>query len=161
MNKTNFAKDEARARLTIERQFLAEPARIWRFLTEPALLDQWWAPAPWKTVTKQMDFRIGGRWLYSMNGPEGEEHFCRMDFLEIEHGIRMKSDDYFCDADGRLNESLPSQSFDTSLVAEGKGTKVVTVVQYASLDDMNTILEMGMREGLSQAYEQLETLLAA
>jgi uncharacterized protein YndB with AHSA1/START domain len=159
MSKTRFTRNDADATLTIERNFPAEPARVWRYLTEPELLDQWWGPAPWKTVTKHMDFRVGGHWLYSMNGPAGEEHFCRMDYLEIEPGLSMKSDDYFCDADGNINEALPRQVFNTRVSAESGGTLVVTVVQYASADDLNTIIEMGMREGLSQAYDQLEALL--
>lgn len=159
MNKTRFTRDDANARLTIERAFPADAARVWRYLTDADLLDQWWAPQPWKTVTRQMDFRVGGHWLYSMRGPEGEEHFCRMDFIEIVPEQRMKSDDYFCDADGTPNESLPRQTFATTLLGVGDGTQVVTVVQYASLADLNTILEMGMREGLSLAYEQLEALL--
>ena len=161
MSKTRFRVDETNARLTIERVFPAEVARVWRFFTEPELLDQWWAPAPWQTVTKHMDFRVGGHWLYSMRGPEGEEHFCRMDFREIEAEQRMASDDYFCDADGTPNESLPRQAFDTSLHEEGRNTKVVTVVQYASIEDLQTIVKMGIREGLSLAYEQLEALLSA
>jgi uncharacterized protein YndB with AHSA1/START domain len=159
MSKTNFIRNGTDATLTIERSFPAEPARVWQFLTEPELLDQWWGPAPWKTVTKHMDFRVGGHWLYSMNGPDGEEHVCRMDYLEIEPGRRMKSDDYFCHADGSPNEALPHQVFDTRVIADGDGTQVVTVVQYASVEDLDTIIEMGMREGLSQAYEQLEALL--
>lgn len=160
MQQTNFTPNEADATLTIERVFPAAPDRVWNYLVEPSLLDQWWGPAPWQTVTAQMDFRVGGHWLYSMRGPEGEEQFCRMDYLEIEPGLRMESDDYFCDADGTPNESLPRQVFATTFVAEGDGTKLVTVVQYASILDMKTILEMGMKEGLSIAYDQLEALLA-
>lgn len=161
MNKTIFTPNEADATLTIERRFSAEPARVWKYLTEPALLDQWWGPAPWKTVTKQMDFRVGGHWLYSMRGPEGDEHFCRMDYVEIEPGKSMKSDDYFCDPEGKLNPSLPRQVFDTTLTADGSHTRLVTVVRYESVEDMRTIIKMGMQEGLSICYEQLDTLLAA
>jgi uncharacterized protein YndB with AHSA1/START domain len=140
MNNTSFVRDDANARLTVERILAAEPARVWPWLTDPELLDQWWAPAPWKTVTRVMGFRVGGHWLYSMRGPEGEEHFC--------------------DADGTASDSLPRQVFDTTLIDHDGSTRLVTVIQYASFEDMNTIIEMGMREGLSQAHLQLEGLLA-
>ena len=161
MQKTRFTANEADATLTIERDFAAKPDRVWKYLVEPALLDQWWGPAPWRTVTKQMDFRVGGHWLYSMRGPEGEEHFCRMDYLEIDPGNRMRSDDYFCDPEGKINPALPRQVFNTTLTPDGSNTRLVTVVQYESADDMRTIIKMGMQEGLSICYEQLDGLLAA
>jgi uncharacterized protein YndB with AHSA1/START domain len=159
--KTSFTKDEKNATLTIERVFPAAADRVWQALTDPAILDQWWAPAPWKTETVYMDFRVGGYWHYAMNGPEGEQHFGRMDYLEIGPGRRYRSSDVFCDAEGHANESLPRQEMSIRVLEEDCQTKVVSVVQYASLDDMNTILEMGMQEGLSTAQDQLEALLLA
>ena len=160
MSKTTFTRDEANARLTIERVFPAPQGRVWQAMTDPGLLDQWWAPKPWWTKTAHMDFRVGGYWLYSMNGPNGEQHFGRMDYLEIEPEHRFKSDDAFTDANGNVNESLPRQHIDTRLIAEGDRTKVVTVIEYASAEDMNRIFEMGFREGLTMAHDQLEALLA-
>jgi hypothetical protein len=84
-----------------------------------------------------------------------------MDYLEIGPGRRYRSSDVFCDAEGHANESLPRQEMSIRVLEEDCQTKVVSVVQYASLDDMNTILEMGMQEGLSTAQDQLEALLLA
>lgn len=161
MSKTRFTKDEKNARLTIERVFPADVARVWQALTDPAMLDLWWGPAPWKVETVHMDFRVGGYWHYAMKGPDGSTHYGRMDYLEIDPGKRFRSCDVFCDAEGKAVESLPRQDMDMQLVAEGKTTRLVSVVQYASVEDMNRILEMGMQEGLTIAQDQLETLLAA
>jgi uncharacterized protein YndB with AHSA1/START domain len=161
MSKTTFQRDERNARLTIERAFEVDAARVWRALTDPALLDRWWAPQPWQTQTIHMDFQVGGYWLYAMNGPDGEQHFGRMDYLEIDPGIRYKASDAFTDAEGTPNESLPRQDMELSLIATGTQTRIVTVVQYASIEDMNTILEMGMAEGITIAHDQLAALLAA
>lgn len=160
MEKTKFTRDEKNLRLTIERVFPAEPKRVWEALTKPALLDQWWAPKPWQTQTVRMDFRVGGQWLYSMNGPAGEKHFGLMEYTAIEPVRRYEAADVFCDAEGKPNESLPRQVFTNTLKAEGKHTRIVCVVQYTSLEDMKRILEMGMQEGLSMAWEQLAALLS-
>lgn len=159
--KTRFTKNEQNATLTIERVFPATSRRVWHALTDPAILDQWWAPSPWKTETVFMDFRVGGYWHYAMNGPDGEQHFGRMDYLEIEPEKRFKSSDVFCDAEGNANESLPRQEMNMRIIAEGDETRFVGVVQYASVEDMNKILEMGMQEGLTIAQDQLEALLLA
>jgi uncharacterized protein YndB with AHSA1/START domain len=160
MSKTTFTRDEKNARLTIERVFPAPRSRVWHAMTDPTILDQWWAPRPWKTETVFMDFRIGGYWHYAMNGPDGEQHFGRMNFLEIEPERRFKSSDLFADSDGNANQSLPRQLMNMTLTDQGNQTKLVAIVEYASLDDMNKIIEMGMQEGLSTAQDQLEALLA-
>ena len=159
MRTTAFKKDEKNATLTIERLFPASQARVWQALTDPAILDQWFGPSPWKVETIHMDFRVGGYWHYSMNGPEGEQHFGRTDYLAVESESHFVASDVFCDADGKAIESLPRQNIDYCLIAEPDGTRVVTVVRYASLDDMNKILAMGMQEGLTMAQDQLEALL--
>lgn len=159
MSDITFTKDESNARLTIERTFPAPPARVWQALTDPVLLDQWWAPKPWQNRTVSMDFRVGGYWLYAMQGPGGEEHFGRMDYVEIEPERFYRAADVFCDADGNPIESLPRQEFRNTLDDLRNRTKLVTVIQYASVEDMNRIFEMGFREGLTAAYEQLEALL--
>ena len=94
-----------------------------------------------------------------MSGPEGEQHFGRADYLAIEPESQFVAGDIFCDADGKAIESLPRQNIDYRLAAEPDGTRVVTVVRYASLDDMNRILAMGMQEGPTMAQDQLEALL--
>lgn len=161
MGKTTFTKNEKEATLTIERLFPASVSRVWQALTDPAILDQWWGPAPWKVETVHMDFRVGGYWHYAMKGPDGSAHHGRMDYLEIEPERHFRSSDVFCDADGNAVESLPRQDMEMRFIGEGKATRLVTVVQYASVEDMNRILEMGMQEGLTIAHNQLEALLAA
>ena len=53
VNKTNNT-------LTVVRAVAAPIDFVWAAWTEPELLDQWWAPKPYQTKTKSMDFREGG-----------------------------------------------------------------------------------------------------
>ncbi|NJL76808.1 MAG: hypothetical protein HC892_19110 [Saprospiraceae bacterium] len=66
-----------------KREFDAPVSLVWRAYTEKALLDQWWAPKPWKTETKNIDFRPNGKWVYDMVGPDGERHGAIQIFKEI------------------------------------------------------------------------------
>lgn len=160
MGKTVVTRDDENATLTIERTFDAAQSRIWKSMTDAVILDQWWAPAPWKTETVHMDFTVGGYWHYAMKGPDGEKHFGRMDFLEIEPGRRYMAADVFADESGETDASLPRQTFETTLSEEAGWTRVVIVVTYASLEDLEKVLAMGMQEGLTMAQDQLEALLA-
>ncbi|MBL7949115.1 MAG: SRPBCC domain-containing protein, partial [Bacteroidia bacterium] len=60
---TRIVKDLANRKLIIHRTFLGPIDLVWRAWTEKDLLEQWWAPKPFKAVTKSYDFREGGHWL--------------------------------------------------------------------------------------------------
>src|SRR5687768_8096768 len=96
----NFTIDKENKKIKVEREFDAPVARVWAAWTEQELLDQWWAPKPWKARTKTMDFREGGYWLYAMVGPEGEEHWARADYKSISPLRSFSAADSFCDENG-------------------------------------------------------------
>lgn len=81
--KTEITKDLANKKLHITRIFDAPRNMVWKAWTEPEWLDRWWAPLPYQTKTKSMDFKEGGFWLYYMLSPEGDKHWCRLDYLTI------------------------------------------------------------------------------
>ncbi len=56
----------------LTRVIKATPAKLWRCWTDPALLPQWFGPAGHGCVTKEIDLRQGGHWLFHMIGPKGE-----------------------------------------------------------------------------------------
>ncbi|MDZ4709826.1 MAG: SRPBCC domain-containing protein [Saprospiraceae bacterium] len=78
--------------ITVKRPFAAARTLVWDAYTKSEILDQWWAPKPWKARTKTMDFREGGHWHYAMVGPEGQEHWAWADFKDIQ--VQKKSRDW-------------------------------------------------------------------
>lgn len=154
-----FLVDKENNSLTVRREFAAEPKLVWAAYTQSDLLDRWFAPKPWKAKTKIMDFKVGGFWLYAMCGPEGEEHWGRMDYLKIKTIESYSAKDGFCDADGNLNDQMPQALWDVSFEALSKNTMVHNVVTYKSLSDLETVIQMGMKEGLTMALEGLDELL--
>src|SRR4051812_3708108 len=79
----DFSVDKQTNTVIVKREFDAPVSKVWAAWTKKELLDQWWAPKPWKAVTKSRDFKPGGRWVYAMKGPEGEEHWALADFKSI------------------------------------------------------------------------------
>ena len=59
--------------VTITAEFDAPRDRVWDAYTKPELLDKWWAPKPYSSRTKVMEFREGGRGFYAMVSAEGQE----------------------------------------------------------------------------------------
>ncbi len=58
-NKTAITKDMANKKIKVTRSFDATPEQVWSAWTDEEILDQWWAPKPWKAKTKSMDFHEG------------------------------------------------------------------------------------------------------
>ncbi len=161
MNGTTITKDAANKQLTIVRDFKAPVEQVWRAWTEPSLLDEWWAPKPWKAKTKSMEFKEGGTWLYAMQGPDGEETWCRADFETVDPGRSYTGTDAFCDADGKVTNDPPGMHWQVAFTPTAAGTRVNVVITFQSEEDMNKIVEMGFKEGFTAAHANLDSLLAA
>ncbi|MBT1582481.1 SRPBCC domain-containing protein, partial [Klebsiella pneumoniae] len=69
----DFKVDKAAKTVEITAVFDAGLDLVWDAYTKPELLDRWWAPKPFVSKTKTMDFRVGGRRFYAMVSPEGHE----------------------------------------------------------------------------------------
>ena len=72
--------------LVLERTLPVAPDRVWAAWTDPALLVQWFTPAPWKTVSADLDVRPGGRCVTTMESLEGERLPNAGCFLQVEPG---------------------------------------------------------------------------
>lgn len=159
MKETTITKNEKQ--LTIVRDFDAPVEQVWRAWTESDLLDQWWAPKPWKAQTKSMEFREGGTWLYAMQGPDGEQHWARMDFERIVPGKSYSGTDAFCDEAGVINPEMAGMQWSVEFSPAADHTRVTTVVTFASEEIMQKVVEMGFKEGFTAAHGNLDELLAS
>ena len=161
LNKESiFKKDLENKKMYITREFDAPVEKVWRCWTEPELLDQWWAPEPYKTVTVKMDFQNGGRWLYYMISPEGNKHYGRADYREIIPIKTYSAIDTFCDEHGNADEQFPGMDWKVKFVPTGNISRVEVVISFASVEVMEKIIEMGFQEGFTMAHGNLDKLLA-
>ena len=158
-NKTLFTKDLENKKIVVEREFSAPIESVWKAWTDSDLLDQWWAPKPWRAETKSMDFRTGGFWLYAMKGPNNEVHWARVDYKSIEKLKNFQAADYFCDENGNKNDELPNMNWDNQFSKTADGTRVVVNISFKSEADIRAILDMGFKEGFEMALGNLDELL--
>lgn len=156
----NFTVDKENSTVNVKREFNAPLANVWSAWTEPAILDQWWAPAPWKSRTKSMDFREGGRRLYAMVGPQGEEHWAIADFTSISPKTNFKYADAFSDSEGNLNKDFPSSKWDVTFSENDNATFVDIIIKHDKISDLEMIIEMGFKEGFTIAMEGLDAIFA-
>ena len=96
----DFSVDKKANAINVTREFAANVELVWEAWTNPEILDQWWAPKPYQTKTKSMDFKVGGSWFYAMLSPENIAHWCRADYKSIEHQKSFSGLDAFTDEKG-------------------------------------------------------------
>lgn len=155
----DFLIDKKNNTLTVKREFAADRQLVWDCYTKSELLNQWFAPKPFTTKTKSMEFKEGGHWIYCMVAPDGTEHWGRTDYITIEPIEGYTSLDGFCDETGTLNPDLPRANWVVNFKDKSGHTVVETVVTYKSLKDLQTVIDMGMEDGLASTLERLDELL--
>lgn len=155
-----FRKDPENKKMYITREFDAPAEKVWRCWTEPELLDQWWAPEPYKAVTVKMESRVGGTWLYYMLGPEGDKMYCKAEYLSIEKGKSYSATDAFCDEHGNDTGQFPGMKWKVDFISLGSSTRVEVEITFSPLENMDKIMEMGFQEGFTMAHGNLDRLLA-
>ena len=155
----DFIVDKAQNTITVRREFRANRQLVWDCHTKSELLNQWFAPQPFTTKTKHMDFRSGGYWHYAMVDPTGVEYWCRMDYETVQPIEGYTGLDGFSDANGALNAELPRAHWNATFSDLEANTLVQTVVTYNSLSDLETVIQMGMQEGITSTLERLDAFL--
>jgi uncharacterized protein YndB with AHSA1/START domain len=135
-----------------ERIFNASRSRVWRALTDPKLVPEWWGRGN-KLVVERMELHRGGHWRFVEHSPDGT------------HGF-----------EGRYREVLPEervvQTFEwdgmpghvvvETMTLEDLGdgrTKLVTISLFHTTEERDGMLHAGMEQGRNQSYAALDALL--
>ena len=154
----DFTVDKEKKTVFINREFDAELSLVWDAFTKKEILDQWWAPKPYESRTKFMDFKVGGRRFYAMVSPEGNEGWAIQKYTSITPKTNFKFFNAFADKDE--NPQLPGSDWDFNF-SEQNGTTTVSISIYnESLARMEKQLEMGFKEGQAMQMKNLDELLA-
>ena len=156
----DFTVDKATKTIHITREFAADLDLVWDAFTKAEILDQWYAPKPWQVRTKEMDFREGGRWLYTMVSPENAnpERYSLVEFAKIQPKSSFSSKNTFSDGNGKsIGDafSLVKNSFTG-------GAEITTVHVEKVFGDLATLemmATMGFIEGTAAGFGNLDEYL--
>ena len=154
----DFIIDKETKTVSITKEFAAGLPLVWDAYTKPELLDQWWAPKPWASRTKAMDFEVGGRRFYAMVGPEGNERWAVQRYTSITPKSNFKIFNAFADADENLE--LPGSDWDLNFTEQDGKTKVSISIYNESLERLERMVAMGFKEGTEATFDNLNELLA-
>jgi len=144
----------------MERIFAAPRELVWQAWTKPEYLAHWWGPKGWTLPVCNVDFRPGGVWHYCMRGPEGEEGWGKAIYQEIVEPERIVYLDTFSDEAGNSVEGMPEMVITVTFAEHNGKTRLTAHAQFASAADLESVVAMGMVEGLAETWDRLEAYLA-
>ena len=153
----DFTVDKATKTVSITREFDAELSLVWDAFTKKEILDQWWAPKPFASKTKVMDFKVGGRRFYAMVSPEGQERWVIQKYTSVSPKTNFKFFNAF--ADENETPELPGSEWDHTFSEQNGTTKVSVTIYNESLERMEKQIEMGFKEGFTMTLNYLDELL--
>jgi uncharacterized protein YndB with AHSA1/START domain len=154
-----FTVDKSVKTAFINREFAAPLALVWDAFTNAEILDQWWAPKPWQSRTKSMEFKVGGRRFYAMVSPEGQENWAAQDYTSISPKTNFKFFNAFADKDGNINQDWGGSDWDLNFSEQNGTTMVRIAIKNESLERMEKMIEMGFVQGFTMTLNELENLL--
>lgn len=92
--------------IAITRTFAAPQERVWKAWTEPAAVRRWWGPRHFTSPDCRIDLRIGGRYLFCMRAPDGQDFWSTGTYREIVPFSRLVCTDAFSDEAGNIISPL-------------------------------------------------------
>ena len=153
-------------RMVVTRVFDAPRELVWKAWTDPKYVTQWWGPNGFTTPFCKMDFRVGGKFLYCMRTPDGQEFWNGGEYHEIVPHEKIVSSMYFSDSKG--NRVEPAQygieheaiddAHDVILFEDiGNGQTKLTFI---GNETMQNAIKSGQLEGMKQILDKVAAVVA-
>lgn len=159
MPVTEVTTDAENLTMTVVADLAASVDRVWSAYSDPAQLERFWGPPGWPATFSAWDHTVGGRAVYTMNGPRGETASGAWEFLAIEAPHRFEVIDSFVEDDGTPIDSLPAMRMTFTFEPTAGGTRMVTQSHFESTEALEQVVSMGAVEGTKMAMAQLDAVL--
>ena len=160
MTVTRIQKDLDALTLTVTAEFDASAERAWQLWADPRQLERWWGPPTYPATVVDHDLRPGGVVSYYMTGPEGDRPHGGWNVLEVDAPRLLLVSDFFADETGTPIEGMPVGGMRVDIADRDGGVVVTVTSTHGSREDLEQLLAMGMEEGLREAMDQIDTILA-
>lgn len=165
MSEMKFEPNEQTGELTVSRVFSAPIQKVWDAWTMPDLFTKWWGPRGWNTTVKHMDVTPGGYLLYGMKCEDeaqgdwfGKVSWGKSVYESVNPTTELVYTDYFTDDEGVVDPNMPKMKISVRFEETSEGTLVTSTTIFNTPEDLKTVIDMGMKEGLIQTWDRLEEM---
>ncbi len=154
VGKTRLVAEPGQQQVIITRLFDAPRERLFKAMTDPTLIPQWWGgPGESKTTVDKMEVRPGGIWRYIDRDAKGNEFGFHGVYHEITSPERLVYTFEF--------EGVPGHVLLETVTFEDRNGKTMMIQQsvFQSVEDRDGMLQAGMEEGNNESMDRLDALM--
>ena len=142
--------DTADREIVVARVIAAPRPLVFDAFTDARHVSNWWGPRGFSTPTHAMDLRPGGRWRFTMHGPDGTDHENLVVYEEVVRPERLSY------AHGEPGEPFVAHFHATiTFVERDGGTEVTLRSVFPSAVALALAMAVGAVEGARQTLERL------
>lgn len=145
----------AEREIVLTRRLDAPPARVFGAWTDPDQLPRWWGPRGFTTTTREIDVRPGGLWRFVMHGPDGHDHYNRIDYTDLVEPERLV---YVHGSD--VDEDPARFDVTVTFEEEEGGTRLTMRMRFPTVEQRNETLAFGAVELGHQTLDRLAEQVA-
>ncbi len=165
MTKTNLIAETAKSEIVVTRIFNAPRELVWKVWTDPERVKRWWGPKNYTAPVCKIDLRVGGKNLYCMRSPEGQDFWSTGVYREIVEFERIVCTDSFADEKGSpvpasyygMSGDWPAELVVTVTFEEHEKGKTKLTLHQAGIPagQMSELTEAGWNESFDKFAESL------
>ena len=159
MSITSVDTDYDNLTITLIADFDAPIEQVWDLWSDPRKLERWWGPPTHPATFEKHDLTAGGEATYFMTGPDGAMRGTWR-VTAVDPPTSLDFTDAFADSDGTPVADMPVFTVRVRLSERDGGTRMEMHSRFESREDMERMVNMGTVDGLQQAVDQIDALLA-
>jgi uncharacterized protein YndB with AHSA1/START domain len=140
----------------ISRWFRSTPSKVFDAWTSPEHVCRWWGPPSLTLVECDVDLRVGGRYRYVLQGPDGRSYALDGQFVELDPPHRLVTNFTMSAApDDQVVEVTSFNEF-----ADGTAVRIVSLHRSCVARDAQ-LSDGVMEAGVADQFLRLDAVLAA
>lgn len=152
-------------RMVVTKVFDAPRELVWKAWTDPQYVMQWWGPSGFTSPACTIDFRVGGKFLFCMRTPDGQDFWNGGEYHEIVPHEKIVSSMYFSDAEGNKveaaelgieHEAIEGANDVTLFEDLGNGQTKLTFI---GNETMESATKSGQVEGMNQILDNAAAVI--
>jgi uncharacterized protein YndB with AHSA1/START domain len=154
MAETEIIIEPGRQDIVFRHVFDAPREVVFKALTDPSLIPNWYGPRIYEAIVDEMDVRPGGRWRFINRNAEGVEFGFHGVYHDVVAPERIVQTNEF--------EGMPGHvGLETGTLTEKDGkTSFESIALFPSVEDRDMNVANGMEWGARETYQRLEEVIA-
>jgi uncharacterized protein YndB with AHSA1/START domain len=154
--QTTITAEPGKQEIVITREFDAPRTLVFKAISDPTLVSQWWGPRYLSTEVDKMDMRPGGQWRFIQRDAQGNAYAFHGVYHEVLAPERVIDTFEFEGLPEKGHVTLETIRFEE---LPGGRTRLIAQSVFQSVADRDGMLQSGAEEGVNETYDRLAELL--